>query len=1266
MVTENMLDAWVRTHHQRARELVVELIARLTRESVPHPIDRRIPDGDSIGQPGYDGRLEDPNGYLPFVPPGVSYWEIGANLDAQAKATSEYRRLSEADFISDEERESAAFVFVTPLSGVRGWTQPSQATWIETRKKDGTWRDIRIIDGTRLKDWWIRFPAIELWLAGELDQPFREILTLEKQWERLSAIGDPPPLVPSLFLLNRDEAIKKLEALFEGTNSQLRIETRFAMSEVADFVAAFFASKSKEFRKKYQGRCLYVADSKEFERLLEFPDRMILVAGFDLGLPEHSRVLALAKTKGHQVIYRANPGGPPHGNSVMLTQPESHHVKDALEEATYSEERARQLSDRFGGRLDHLLQVIEGISTSPAWTEGSEAATAVIAELIGSWNESFEGDREAIERISGKEYGEWIREIQSLANLRDTPLSHQGSIWRVYSRFLTWEVLGAYLTDRHLDSFQEIAVQVLSSKNPKFELPPEERYAALIHGRAPKFSEYLRDGVANTLALLGSHGNLLASCTPNYPESIASRCVRTILSDADWEVWASQNDMIPLIAEASPSTFLDILEAELRRDRSVFEELYEQEGSGITGWNYMTGILWGLENLAWDGTFLVRVTVILGQLSAIDPGGNWANRPSNTLTTIFLPWLPQTTAELKTKVTSLKTLSREFPEIAWNTLTSVLPKAHSVSTGSHKPRWRTLIPEKWSHKVSRVQYWKDVEAYFGLAMDMARNNPSRLKNLIEGMDQLPEASFNELIEVLGGEETKSLVASDRTIIWNALQQLINRHKKYSDADWAMGSKRLSQIEDVASRLKPEDPALLYQRLFSGRDGDLYSEKGSYTEQHNELVEKRKQAIEDIYKSGGLNAVLEFLKSVESAYDVGYALGKLDLSELTPQILPKLLSSEEEGVRQFANAFVSGCFQRSGWNWFDDLEKSSWSADQIAKTLAIVPFTKEAWQRANKLLGENEHLYWDLTPAHPYSVEDYLEEAIDKLVQFDRYGSAINALGAQLNLKKNINVLQATNVLKADMKDAPDLRGQMLPYEIIEIIKYLQESEEVSKEDLIQIEGLYLPLLDRDMGTYPRTLEQALAEEPERYCEVIRMIYRSKDDDGSPDEEITEEQKARAENAWTLLHNWRIVPGTKADGSFDGESFEAWLDHVKQSAESTGHLDIALDKIGDVLIHSPADPEGLWIHRTIANALNQPDAEILREGFRVGYMNSRGVFTYTGGDEEKQIAADYRSKAEQVEDAGFHRLATTMKKLADYYEGAANRDSRLGPHEGWGV
>jgi hypothetical protein len=216
-------------------------------------------------------------------------------------------------------------------------------------------------------------------------------------------------------------------------------------------------------------------------------------------------------------------------------------------------------------------------------------------------------------------------------------------------------------------------------------LPPDERFAASIYDKVLIHSNILRKGLAESLALAGSHPKALASCSFDKAEANAILSVRKILSDADWVLWASLNDLLPLLAEAAPEEFLRIVEKTLNSDMCPFNMVFAQEESGIFGSNYMTGLLWALETLAWDPDYLIRVVILLGELAAKDSGGSRANRPANSLSTILLPWFPQTCAPVSKRKAAIDALLKEHPVIAWNLLLSLLPHSHQISHGSRKP-----------------------------------------------------------------------------------------------------------------------------------------------------------------------------------------------------------------------------------------------------------------------------------------------------------------------------------------------------------------------------------------------------------------------------------------------------------------------------------------------------------------------------------------------------------------------------------------------------
>jgi hypothetical protein len=176
------------------------------------------------------------------------------------------------------------------------------------------------------------------------------------------------------------------------------------------------------------------------------------------------------------------------------------------------------------------------------------------------------------------------------------------------------------------------------------------------------------------------------------------------------------------------------------------------------------------------------------------------------------------------------------------------------------------------------------------------------------------------------------------------------------------------------------------------------------------------------------------------------------------------------------------------------------------------------------------------------------------------------------------------------------------------------------------------------------------------------VFRSKKEE-RPAEEVTEERKNLATNAYRLLREWCIPPGLGEDRAYDSNALKGWLDVVNKECTETGHLEIAMTMVGHVLIHVHADPDGLWIHHSAAEVLNAKDAQDMRDGFQTELYKSRGVhYVDPTGKPERELAARYRTQAEAVENAGYHRLATTLRELAVSYEREAERVSSRDPFD----
>lgn len=1249
LVTASELEDYARSRDSEAT--IPELVWWLVTSSVPDLTVCRIPYGDSIGLPGLDGLVETERGFRQFVPEKTSFWETGRG-DPQTKATNDYRKRKKN--MSAAERKASTFVFVTARS--RDWSLASQTRWIKSREKDG-WRGIKILDGVQLADWLRDFPSIGKLLMQRIGlvRSANGFITPAERWALLSNLtsSDNLPLPNKLFLAGRDAACGELSRLFRGEIQQMLLGIE-SENDAEDFVAAFLESQDFNTRLAFSGRCLFISDADTWHSFANLRSAHVLVASPRLDLELNEGLLMAARRNGHSIIISVS-GTWAHGNESLISirSPSRSTLETIFREGGFESERARELAGAGAQSLSTLKRYLLGLGDLPPYATWENARILAQAGLLGKWQGGNAADRDAVGILLGKPYGEWIEVARNETLRPDTPLIQRNESWKMISRGEAWSALGARLTDEDLDRFQQMALVVLGEKDPKFDLPVDERFAV---GKTLSYSDALRDGIAESLALLGSKPAALSSCTHGKAEVIASIVVKQLFQNADWVKWASLHSHLPLLAEAAPDEFLNAVEAALLDpSTSPFLGVFAQESNDFGGWIYTSGLLWALESLAWHPDYLVRVTTLLGELAAIDPGGSWANRPNNSLVDIFLPWHPQTTATIPQRIAAVEALLRDQPDVGWKLLVRLLPSMHGTTSGTHKPAWRHFIPNGWKVNVTHGEYWEQVFGYAKLATKIAATDLLKLTELVERLPDLPDPAHSQVMEYLSSDVVTSLPESDRLPLWETLVDLAAKHRKYADAQWAMPSEFIAKIEEAAAKLAPTSTSMLQRRLFSERDFDLYEGDDDFEAQRLKLDQKRQDAIKEILAAGNIEDILNFARQVDSPGKVGFALGSLESPDIDTFLLPAYLEQADKTVSEFVGNFVWGRYWGQKLIWVDRQLGKGWNTKQMLAFLLRLPFDPEVWRRAEQHLEGDIAGYWKAVNANPWGLEQqYLFEAAEKLISNGQPRAAIDCLYLLAHKKAVFPAKLALSALMGAL--ASDTQaGNLDQHHILEVIKWLQENEPEDSDDLFKIEWGFLQRLDRHFGAEPKRLEHRLATKPDFFCEVIAAVFRS-DKDKKTEREVTDAERNIARNAYHLLHGWRTLPGAAENGSFDSIRFNEWLTEVKRLTTESGHFKIAMDQLGQALAYAPSDPSGLWVHKTIAEALDAKDVSAMRSAFTTGLFNRRGVHGFSAGNEEQAIADDYRAKANALAENGFHRVADTVKKLAKSYERDAARES----------
>lgn len=1064
-------------------------------------------------------------------------------------------------------------------------------------------------------------------------------------------------LLQDIFLLKRDAVIAKVNSVFDGTTKELCLRTRYP-KQVAGFISACLARRG-ELESCAGARCFFVRDRGTWQALCS-PERetnQILVADPELDFDSaRSELLPPARARDHAVIYSlANPR-PDTSDVVTLNEPDELDVRELLKKHGLPAAEADRLAKRSNGNVYLLTRLLTGTSDRPAWATGESGYHFRCLALIGGWNDASDLDRTAVAELLGEPYETWVQRVYPLTKKEEPPVLLDGNAFRPVSRYESWQQLGHFLTDADLRRFQTAAVNVLSEISPELDLPPDERHLVGFRTQRETYSQALRSGIAETLALLGGQGRSLP-CSPNLATDVANNVVTSLLLDAHWKRWASLSLVMPQLAEAAPTTFLDAVDnALLRNDGGPLKDVFAAYDSSFFGRNYHCGLLWALEVLAWSSDYLSRVCVILARLARFPLPQNAGNNPAATLRSIFLPWLPQTLANVEARRAAVECVIEENRSAGWQLLMNVLPESHQVGSYNQKPAWRDWFPKDWSEGVTRSEMYRQIRNYSELAVRLAMDDAAKLTEIISRWDHLPREVFQEVLDYLESEKAPERPIQERFMLWEKLTSEIDRHRKYADSDWAMPEEELKRLEHAADAIKPADVSVTHQRLFNAYDHELFI-SDDYDLERKRVATMRADAVAAVLHEAGPDRVLEMAKTVRRPVDLGGALGSVGTAELDNFLLPRLLDVEPSPLVELVGGYVWSRYSTEP-GWLRTVEISGWTATQKGLFFTFLPFVADVWNSAEEALGTELQEYWGRILPNPYQAQDRILEAAEKSLANKRPDITIACLNALLHNRTQIPTTLATNALKQLFAEGNTIR-RLDQHDILQVIEYLQTASDADVADLTWIEFNFLKLLDRFSGASPVILERRLATEPAFFHEAITICFRSERDRDKP-AEADEKKKAAAERTYSLLHNWQTPPGSTAWGTIDEAAFADWVQQTRKLSEESGHWAIAQQMIGHSLTYPPVGLEGILQYPAVGRVLDALEHDHMRRGFTLELFNRRGVHGFSSGKEESELAANYRAHAEKYDLAKFTRIATSLRSLAESYERDAEREAKRNP------
>lgn len=677
-----------------------------------------------------------------------------------------------------------------------------------------------------------------------------------------------------------------------------------------------------------------------------------------------------------------------------------------------------------------------------------------------------------------------------------------------------------------------------------------------------------------------------------------------------------------------------------------------------------TGLLWGLEILAWDPDYLSRVALILAKLARLDPGGQIANRPINSLREIFLWWHPGTNASTDHRLAAIDLILDREPDVGWTLLEKLLPNERgSIAYPTAKPRWRDLgdLPEESRTPLGQLHY---LSAIVDRALERAGSDPQRWGKILDSLRMLSPAQQKRALDLLDSITRSSISADVQTALWETLRDFT--YRTIQNADWALAKEFLNRLEEILARLTPDNPIERNRWLFEEWLPVLPSREEDIEKCEEQVEELRQRAVREILQEQGVKGLVKLGTTCKFPGFVAAAAVPLinDLGAVS-DFIKKAIAVGKEGFT-LVSQISSQALRLFGEAWPElickEAKTEGWSPGTTASLLLEWPNGRTTWEVVETLGADVDAEYWRRKPI--FLIDGTPEEVayqIDRLIEVGRSAEAFSCVahrGRGVPTEVLVRLFDASFDELARVRTVEEIRRfRMNSHDVCEFLDELRKRSDLPREELARIEYRALPILGF-LHSRRLTLHEFMAEDPNFFVEILCDAFLPAHRDKSQDVKPTPEEQAKAKAAFTLLQGMDRLPGQSEGNQIDEEVLLRWIDIVRNMAVEVDRAVIADEKIGHLLAHAPEDPEDSgWPHRAVRNVIEKLASEDIDRGLMIERFNMRGTFCRAvdeGGDQERALANQYHGWA-KISRTRWPRTARVLKAIAENWEEWARRE-----------
>jgi hypothetical protein len=1202
---------------------------------------------EDVNTGGYDGELLTECENL-FVPSGETVWEFGTTNNKKGKADEDYekRKLNPLDKVPSE----------TTYVNINGKKYRDKKKWIAEKKVENFWKDVRYLDAIDIDQWLELAPQVEIWLAEKLGKPTNGIFTVEEYWKRWSDNKKVKILPEIIAGESRKQEVEIVKQFLNNEQGTLYIKS-ITKDEGLVFPLAILKQTDTDEKNDLSSKTLVIDNRESFNKIIQSTSSLNIIVKFQADSTEISGAIH----KGHKLIVPLSPSDEINADKIDLPIVSLNDFENGLKNMGIDEEQARLLTKNTGRNISVLRRLLKLDNIQPKWLENTSIADVIPILLVNRFSEYKVGDKEIIEKISGKSFSEYEKSLKNLLNQEDTPVYHINGVWRLISPTDIWLYIAKYVSIDDFEKLQKICLDVLSEIANKYTIPIEERGNFIqTPNLEPTYSSNLKEGLCETLAIVSILGEKYGIDTIT-PEIYVDRIIQLIL-EKDIVVWRSLSSNLMTLAEASPLVFLNNLERILK-DKSALAFFEEQQGFLHTS-NDLAPLLWSLNIIGWMPENLTRVTLALCDLINFSPDKfPTTNTPYDTLRSIYRVWYPQTNASAEERKKILDVTLKKYPDISFNLLVSMVGSSNDAAFHIPRPKLR-LFSELRKIQVT----YNEISYLRRFCVDniiiLSLNNLNRILGLIDLLDDI---DWDKIEETLNAIETGLTFDSElKNEVYQKFREFIGRHRSFPDAHWSLTAEILDRIEETAIKFKTDDYILSEKYLFEHHHPTSIEGKlgNDYRKQEQEIFEKRKIFLEKVILNYGIEKVFELADKVEYPHIYGNVLAMLlGISMADSLKIYQLIDSENSKYISLANNFIWASENRTSReeqiNVLDKLIQTGISKNGVTKFLHSMRGNIDLWQYIqDEHNNEIESLYWKSQQSNLFiKNKEELIFSLNKLHNFKKSIVFLNTLGTNINQYSEIKISSdelLTLLEKVELIGFDD-SAQFDSNSFENALEFLYSQNDYDEERGAKIEMKFHFMFKSYHYLKPKNLYKIMSKNPSEYIAVVCQMYLP-DDEKLREEEL--ERRSQNQNSqlffefnYTLLESFDYIPSLKLDGTLVREELTHWVNEVRNLAKDNYREEITDRCIGKLFAKYPiniSDTKGYPIE--IYDIIEEINSNNINSAFEMQISNnlgftSRGAFE--GGNIERHKAKFFNSLFEDTKII-YPNVSLIFKILKDKY------------------